>query len=572
MINAAHAQGVRVVLCITNFSGSDIDAIVSNEVNRTRFIQQTLAIVSAAEGDGINIDFEGVLNSSRSALTTFMHALADSFHTRIPGSHVSCAPADFDLRSSGGDWDLAGINPWVDMFFIQCYGYHYGGSSTSGPIALLPNTSFWGSVNITTLIDNVVLARIDTGNVVMGLPHYGYRWPTQTEAAKSPTLGSGVAFYYPDALSYIASYGRQWDAIGLNPWFRYQSGSQWYQGWYDDPESMSHKYAFALSRGLKGIGMWALGQDNGNHDIWDVIAEYFIDSTLILPLAPVLEQPPPFAEDVSLNPVLSWIPSTPSLLSRVQVARDDQCADLVSDDSVATLLSLQVGPLEYHRPYFWRVRSINEAGAGVWSEIRQFTTVAGLSVDLASFTAEGVGPQSVLLQWTTLSETVNLGFDVQRKLGPVFRTLEGSAIAGHGTTTEPHDYAFLDTTAMPGSLVYRLAQTDSDYTVHYSEPVAVVVTSVSPGERVGASFALEQNYPNPFNPATTISFSVPTAGRAILMVYDLLGREVVRLYEGQVMAGGHRIIWNALSVPSGTYFCRLRFEGRSATRMITVVK
>ena len=287
MINTAHTSGVKVVLCITNFTGSEIHTIVSTPSIRTTTIQRCLALVVAANADGININFEGIQNQSRDALTQFMRELTDTLHTRRPGSQVSCAPTDFDTRP--GDWDIVAINQFIDLMFFQGYGYGYGGSSVTTPVGLLPSTAFWGGLNITTLID-FVLARIDTSKVVLGLPHFGYRWPTVSGQPKAQTQGAGVAFYYPDALVTIATAGRQWDALALNPWYRYQDGSQWYQGWYDDPESMGHKYQFALARNLHGVGMWALGMDGTNHDIWDVLRYYFVDSTVVLlaPRAPTL--------------------------------------------------------------------------------------------------------------------------------------------------------------------------------------------------------------------------------------------------------------------------------------------
>ena len=226
MINAAHAAGVRVVLCLTNFDSGSLALLLASPTYRTTLIQQSLALVQAGGADGINVNFEGIPSTSRDHLTLFMQALADSFHTRMPGSQVSCAPTDFDTRA--GDWDLPSLNASVDLFFFQGYGYHYGGSSRTGPVGLLPNTAYWGSLNITTLV-NYVLARIGPEKVLLGVPHYGYRWPAVSGEPKASTLGSGVAFYYPDAVSYAASYGRQWDATGLNPGYRYQADGTWYR-------------------------------------------------------------------------------------------------------------------------------------------------------------------------------------------------------------------------------------------------------------------------------------------------------------------------------------------------------
>ena len=79
---------------------------------------------------------------------------------------------------------------------------------------------------------------------------------------------------------------------------------------------------------------------------------------------------------------------------------------------------------------------------------------------------------------------------------------------------------------------------------------------------IPTEFALHQNYPNPFNPNTTIMYDLPKVGEVSLIVYDLLGREVVRLVDGYVEAGYHQVVWNGTGVrgrnlPSGIYIARL---------------
>ena len=71
-------------------------------------------------------------------------------------------------------------------------------------------------------------------------------------------------------------------------------------------------------------------------------------------------------------------------------------------------------------------------------------------------------------------------------------------------------------------------------------------------------FALHQNYPNPFNPATTIQFDLPMATDIRIVVYDLLGREVVRLVDRRLEPGYHQLVWNGRDrrgreVPTGMY-------------------
>ncbi|MGI9175691.1 MAG: T9SS type A sorting domain-containing protein [Rhodothermales bacterium] len=71
-----------------------------------------------------------------------------------------------------------------------------------------------------------------------------------------------------------------------------------------------------------------------------------------------------------------------------------------------------------------------------------------------------------------------------------------------------------------------------------------------------STFGLE-NYPNPFNPSTEIQFTLPEASPVTLVVYDIQGREVARLLEGQQEAGSHAVTFNAANLPTGTYIYRL---------------
>ena len=93
-----------------------------------------------------------------------------------------------------------------------------------------------------------------------------------------------------------------------------------------------------------------------------------------------------------------------------------------------------------------------------------------------------------------------------------------------------------------------------------------------PGPGVPSAFALFQNYPNPFNPSTTISYQIPRGGDVRLVVCDLLGREVARLFDGARSAGSYQATFNASHLSSGIYFCRLSAAGFSAQRAMIFLK
>jgi M6 family metalloprotease-like protein len=118
----------------------------------------------------------------------------------------------------------------------------------------------------------------------------------------------------------------------------------------------------------------------------------------------------------------------------------------------------------------------------------------------------------------------------------------------------------------------------------WSLPFRTMITGVDAVEAeagdLPVGIRLAQNYPNPFNPATTIRFTVGRASLAMaapgsrpvrLAVYDLLGREVALLVDGNMPAGEHFARFDARGCASGTYICRLTAGGLSRSiRMLLV--
>lgn len=90
----------------------------------------------------------------------------------------------------------------------------------------------------------------------------------------------------------------------------------------------------------------------------------------------------------------------------------------------------------------------------------------------------------------------------------------------------------------------------------------VFVTGVEEGAGLPKTFALDQNYPNPFNPTTNIKFDLPKMTNVKIVIYDILGREVRTLVDGNMAAGRYTETWNGLNdhgqqVGTGVYFYRM---------------
>jgi len=91
------------------------------------------------------------------------------------------------------------------------------------------------------------------------------------------------------------------------------------------------------------------------------------------------------------------------------------------------------------------------------------------------------------------------------------------------------------------------------------------------------AFELTQNYPNPFNPQTEISYSLPDDGDVRLVIYDILGQEIVSLVDGYESAGIKTVIWDGKDssgndVASGVYIYHLVTESGKLARKMTLIR
>jgi hypothetical protein len=191
-----------------------------------------------------------------------------------------------------------------------------------------------------------------------------------------------------------------------------------------------------------------------------------------------------------------------------------------------------------------------------------------LPVELASFTS-GVHNNNVLLNWITLSEENNYGFDVERR--DVRRETQDvwnkiGYVQGHGTVSTPTNYSFEDRNLSSGKYNYRLKQIDFNGNYEYY----FLSNDVEVG--VPAEYSLSQNYPNPFNPATRINYDLPYSGNVSIILYDISGREAATLVNEFKPAGYYSIQFNGSNLSSGMYFYRMSVNSIVLTKKMMLVK
>ncbi len=130
-------------------------------------------------------------------------------------------------------------------------------------------------------------------------------------------------------------------------------------------------------------------------------------------------------------------------------------------------------------------------------------------------------------------------------------------------------------TDAPGSSVYGRIYVDN-----LRLAKKTIVSGIEDEEQIQPNdFLLYQNYPNPFNPSTKISWQIPASlnpskgGTLVtLKVFDILGNEVVTLFNNEQSAGVYEIEFDARRLSSGIYFYKLTAENFTQTRKMVLMR
>jgi hypothetical protein len=202
-----------------------------------------------------------------------------------------------------------------------------------------------------------------------------------------------------------------------------------------------------------------------------------------------------------------------------------------------------------------------------------------LPVELSSFSAVATSQMFVNLQWTTESETGNLGFNVFRSNdnNVANATQVNFGIIGGTNSSTTHNYNFVDNTVDASTTYYYWLQIVSiDGASSFSNAVMIATNGVTPPPATPNTTVLRSAYPNPFNvnTSTNIEMDVKTGETATLTIYNVLG-QTVKTYVRT--AGSHKITWNGRDdrgsvCGCGIYFYKLSSPSVNTTKKMVVVK
>ncbi len=333
LVSAAHAAGVRVLVTIKCFDTPTISSIVSTPAHAQQAVATAISLARQRGLDGVDVDFEGATSPTYPTiaqdLTSFMGGLTAATHAAINGSEVVVDTYSGSASWDGGLFNIGALAPNVDAFFVMAYDMNFdntpGHASADAPLN-------GGTYNDTTLIQQY-LSKAPASKVILGIPYYGYKWNVGSPGPNAPDSGSAVADTYSgtfDDFSCAPQLTKQWDATAASPWATWWSPAtadpcggnhnSWREMYYEDVTSIGAKYDLANQSNIRGMGIWALGYDDGHTELWDLIAGHVNVSH-----APVAQAVSPAGPVTSTAFTVSWgvaAGSVPATSYQIFVSQD----------------------------------------------------------------------------------------------------------------------------------------------------------------------------------------------------------------------------------------------------------
>jgi hypothetical protein len=254
LITRAHAAGSRVVLTVTCFGAGALNQLTSDGAAQKELATNLVPLIEAKNLDGVNLDFEGQGNQDQAGLDSVVAQVSAAVKEANPHWQVTMDTYASSAGDPGGFYDIAGLAPSVDAFFVMAYDMN---GSAPSPTAALTGSGF---TDLDALQEYTAV--VPASKVILGVPYYGYDWPTNGPGLGAAATGPKAPLSFGQISS--ANHPVYWDPATQTAWTSYQVGTQWHQTWFDDPTSLALKAQLAGMFHIAGLGVWALGMDGNN--------------------------------------------------------------------------------------------------------------------------------------------------------------------------------------------------------------------------------------------------------------------------------------------------------------------
>jgi hypothetical protein len=180
-----------------------------------------------------------------------------------------------------GTFEILALKEHVDWFVVMGYDYYWSGSFTAGPVTPLYALTSSYNYSLARTISSYQSEGIPNDWFILGIPYYGRQWKTQTNQVPSPILASGTAITYSTVRNNgsgpYAPPNYYWDHTSHSSCYIFFQNDSWNQCFIGLDRDARKWFDMVNYRDLAGIGIWALGYDDGYYELWQAISDKLTD-------------------------------------------------------------------------------------------------------------------------------------------------------------------------------------------------------------------------------------------------------------------------------------------------------
>jgi len=285
MIDSAKLKKTKILLTVSSHGYKNNNSFLGDQSKWSTMIDSLTNLLKYRDADGVDINFEGLPYLKRGSFNRFIQALRKRLNQNITNKTpiISMTLPAVDSREI---FDVLHLNKFIDLFVIMGYDYNTGPQLQGAVAPLLPFET--ENISLNNTLKYYLDIGIDPKKTILALPYYGSMW----EGTLSEDGSTSSMFERKVTYREIRSLFNE-DFITrnkLSPVLEKKSMTNYFninypdntskEVWFDDDYTLGKKYDFALTNKLKGVGIWALGYDNGYNELWDVIENKFATDKL----------------------------------------------------------------------------------------------------------------------------------------------------------------------------------------------------------------------------------------------------------------------------------------------------
>jgi spore germination protein YaaH len=302
LLSTAHSYGTKVVLTIIlqDFAAGT-PHMCSALAHAATTIANTVAEVRAKGVDGVNVDYEGLNGSCGSATDSSaarhgFTAFVAGLRAGLPaGSYLSVDTYASSATDPLGFFDVSGLAPSADSFFVMAYDLEYSNYSRApagcASFCLGPTAPLTGYYYNDTSTSAQYAAVVPASKVILGVPYYGRKACVSAATPNQYPTGPVVADTYLDATGESAAAGVRAGSFVAHRDANDPAGQERWDTWFnttmnctrelywDDAASLGLKYDLVNRDNLRGVGIWNLNYGGGAPELWQLLSSKFATTT-----------------------------------------------------------------------------------------------------------------------------------------------------------------------------------------------------------------------------------------------------------------------------------------------------